>query len=182
MLSFASLQTIVVLEFLQNRLSACCKPRLCNTSPRPTIKANGPLDEYWCQTFNGVEWINTSYCISQHSLEHQDVDPQKLEDKPGGTPRKEMFKSHPHLCAGRQILEGLVPTELPHLFTAVWLEIHRHQFMPSVRWMNKCQIQSASPQMSVIVYFPFKLVKLQQLGVINMLGPSFHSHSAFSWH
>lgn len=88
------------------------------------------------------------------------------------------------------IQEGLVPTGLPELFAAIWVEnqegqlntTHIHTFMSSVRWMDECQIHSASPQMSVIVYFPFKLVKLQQFGVINMLGPSFHSQSTFSWH
>lgn len=166
-------------------LSSCTSLMLSNLShrisPEPFVcmlrtNANGPLDECWYQTVSGVEWIYTSYCISQHTLEHQDVDPQELEDK------WRCLKSHPHLCAGRQTLEGPVPTGLPHLFAVGWLEIHMHKFMPSVRWLNKCQIQWASPQMSVTVYFHFKLVKLQQLGVINMLGPSFHWHSTFSWH
>lgn len=77
---------ISVIRFLQNRLSACYKPRLCSTSPSPTINANGPLDEYWYQTFRGVGRIYAAYCISQNTQEHQDGDPQGLEDKLGGLP------------------------------------------------------------------------------------------------
>lgn len=59
------------------------------------------------------------------------------------------------------------------------LELKTWQIHAScVRWINKFQIQSATLQISTIVYFLFNLVKLQQF-----VGTKFQqTHSSFNWH
>lgn len=70
-------------------------------------------------------------------------------------------------------------------FTAIWDENLKHSHVIHLCQVNEYMPNSVSFSSDIsLVYFLFKLVKLQQFGVINMLGQSFntHTHSTFNWH